>query len=233
MGGLDVLDILVIDDDDDMRQLLTTILHRTGHQVMAVASAEQGLELLPITTFQIAFLDQNLPGMEGLVLGEYLRKNNPHMKIALVTGSEDQRLERIGERQDITVIRKPFTVPQILDVVSAYQREAAERAEATIAEEAADHDLSLAAHFDALPEVFSIPNVPKRVEERITAAIRDALVELRAAGTFNERARVIAFAGIVTMQVLGMKIPKGSSGKPLHQEYDDLMREHRRRREFV
>ncbi|NIX18602.1 MAG: response regulator, partial [Actinobacteria bacterium] len=55
---------------------------------------EEGLALLPDWTFQLAFLDHNLPGMEGLLLGEYLRDNNPEMTIALVTGSDEPKLER-------------------------------------------------------------------------------------------------------------------------------------------
>src|SRR5262245_55407191 len=104
----DLLHILVIDDEEEMRNLMLEVLVPRGHQAFAVASAEEGLELLPYHTFDLAFLDQNLPGMEGLVMGEYLRKNNPRMRIALVTGSEDPRLEKLGAEHRIDVIRKPF-----------------------------------------------------------------------------------------------------------------------------
>lgn len=232
-GSRDVLNILVIDDDADMRQFLTDILLPGGHQVMAVGAAEEGLELLPYTTFQIAFLDQNLPGMEGLVLGEYLRKNNPHMKIALVTGSEDHRLERMGEAHDIRVIRKPFQVSQILDLVTDFQNEAAARMEERQARSDPDYAVPLGRFFAELPEAFAIPNVPSRLEERLTSAIKRNLTELRSVSRYNERARALAYAGLLAMQVLGLKIPKGSKGKLLTKEFDELMVEHGRRPEFV
>ena len=116
------LNILVIDDDEDIRNLMIKILLAHEHQVFAVGSAEQGLELLPYHRFHVAFLDQNLPGMEGLVLGEYLRSNNPSMKIALVTAEDDPRLIKVGDRFDITVIAKPFEVRQVLDLVSSYEK---------------------------------------------------------------------------------------------------------------
>jgi CheY-like chemotaxis protein len=229
----DVLNILVIDDDEDMRHFLTDMLFSRGHQVMAVGSAEEGLELLPYNTFQIAFLDQNLPGMEGLVLGEFLRKNNPHTKIALVPGSEDKHLDKMSEAFDIEVIRKPFEMKQILDLISAYQAEAEARKIERQKHDDPEYHLPLATFFSELSGTFDMPNVPKRVEERLIAGIRDALVELRSASRYNERARVVAYAGLVAMQVLALKIPKGSSGKLLSEEYDELMRTHGRRPEFT
>ena len=113
------LHILVIDDDEDMRQLLTEVLLPDQHQVYAAGSAEEGLQLLPYTTFDVAFLDQNLPGMEGLVLGEFLRKNNSQMTVALVTGNDDPRLPKLGDQAGIRVIAKPFEVREILDVIVA------------------------------------------------------------------------------------------------------------------
>jgi CheY-like chemotaxis protein len=227
-----VLNILVIDDDEDMRHFLTDILFSNGHQVMAVGSAEEGLELLPFTTFQIAFLDQNLPGMEGLVLGEFLRRNNPHMRIALVTGSEDKHLERTGEAHRIEVIRKPFQVKQILDLITDFQQDAEKRRSERQKHADPDYHLPLARFFPDLPELFDIPNVAKRVEERLASKVRDALAELRSVSRYNERARVLAYAGLVTMQVLKVKIPKGSSGRALTEEYDELMRTHGRRPDF-
>src|SRR5215510_14461459 len=93
----DQVNILVIDDVSALRGLLVDIITRRGHQAVPAASAEEGLELLPFWTFQVAFIDQKLPGMEGLVLGEYLRRNNPDMTIALVTGEQDTRLPRLAK----------------------------------------------------------------------------------------------------------------------------------------
>ena len=61
-----------------LRGLLVDIIGRGGHQAVPVASAEEGLELLPIWTFQVAFIDQRLPGMEGLVLGQYCGQQPGH-----------------------------------------------------------------------------------------------------------------------------------------------------------
>ncbi len=228
----DLLHILVIDDDDDMRDVVTRILIAEGHQVFAVESAEAGLELLPINTFQVAFLDQNLPGMDGLVLGEYLRRNNEHMTITLVTGSDDERLEHRGEAHDIRVIRKPFEVTELLDVVSAYRKGAAERLEQRLNHEAPDFEPPVPEFFFDLNEAFAMPNISDRIQDRLFSTIKSSLAELRTVSRYNERHRVHAYSGLVTAQVLGLKAPKLSSGRNLFEEYDHLMREHGRREEF-
>ena len=90
----DNLNVLVVDDDVAMRELVCNIVTREGHRPFPAESAEAGLQMLPMYTFQVAFLDQRLPGMEGLLLGEYLRTNNPEMLIALVTAEDDRALKQ-------------------------------------------------------------------------------------------------------------------------------------------
>jgi CheY-like chemotaxis protein len=225
----DQLNILVIDDEEGLRQLLLAVLLPLEHQVFAVGSAEEGLELLPLYTFHLAFLDQNLPGMEGLVLGEYLRRNNPHMKVALVTGSDDPRLERLGAAHQITVIRKPFQVKQILDVIDAFRTEARERSRDEEERSSPDFDPSFSKYLERITERFAPLNIPERASERIVQVVRDALAQLKSARRYDEEDRVVALAGLIAMEVLGIKPPKD---RALREEYDELMAKHGRRREF-
>ena len=75
---MESLDILVVDDEEDIRSIFTSFLMLNhGHKVFAFDSAEKALAQLPYQTFHLAYLDQHLDGMEGLILGEYLKKNNP------------------------------------------------------------------------------------------------------------------------------------------------------------
>ena len=104
------LNVLVIDDDDDVRRVLVGVVTSRGHQALPAASAEEGMALLPLWTFQVAFLDQRLPDMDGLVLGEFLRKNNPDMTIALAPGEDEPRPERLARHLAHTFTAKPFGV---------------------------------------------------------------------------------------------------------------------------
>jgi CheY-like chemotaxis protein len=228
----DELNILVIDDDDALRSLLVDIVTKSGHVAVPASSAEQGLELLPYWTFQVALLDQHLPGMEGLVIGEYLRRNNPDMTIALVTGEHDPRLPKKTKDLSIQYIKKPFDVNEIRDVFAQYQEAARAREERRLAGEDADFAPPIARFVMDLGESYEIPGVPERIEERLTATIKRCLFDLRSVGRYTERNRVLALAGLITARVLGIDLPRLPSGRTPFEEYDALMREHGRRTEF-
>ena len=88
------LNVLIIDDDEAIRDLLVEAINARGHLAVSASSAEEGLGLLPFWTFHVALVDHHLPGIDGIVLSEYLRANNPAMKIALVTAEQDRQLQR-------------------------------------------------------------------------------------------------------------------------------------------
>ena len=226
------LSVLVIDDDVEMCRLITRILHTEGHQVVTAQSAEEGLEHLPYFTFQVAFLDHKLPGMEGFVLGEYLRRHNPHMEIALVTGESDDRLMRMTRAHGIRFISKPFEVNQILDVVAEYLRSAEERKTRKLQEVDPEYAPPIAEHYEGLPAYFSVPSVPRRIEEMLIHKIKLFLNNMASTVRYSERDRVAALAGLMTAQVLGIRLPKHRDGRTFFDAYDDLMIERGRQPAF-
>jgi DNA-binding response OmpR family regulator len=228
----DQLNVLIIDDDPSIRRLLVEIVARQEHQAVPATTAEEGLELLPFWTFQVAFIDHNLPGMEGLVLGEYLRRNNPDMTIALVTAEGDFRLERRSRDLNIAFIPKPFEVRDILQVIEDYLDGAREREQRRRARQDEGFAPPIAEYVEELAAAFAVPNVPARVEARLTETIKRCLNDLRSVGRYTERDRVVALSGLLAARLLGVRLPRASSGRTLYEEYDQLMRERGRRTEF-
>jgi CheY-like chemotaxis protein len=225
------LNVLVIDDDPSMRELLSEVIHRCEHQVVTAESAEEALQLLPYWTFQVAFLDQNLPGMEGLLLGEYLRKNNPDMMLALVTGDDDRRLQKKSKDLEIVYIIKPFDVDAIHTVLEGYVERARERDARRKGREDALFAPPIADYAADLRACYEIPSVPERLEGRLADTIKKSLLNLRTVGRYTERERVVALAGLLTARVLGVDLPRMGE-RSLYEEYDEVMRQHGRRTEF-
>ena len=58
--------ILVIDDEEIMREILETLLTREGYQVRLASTAAEGLDLLRSVPFDAAIVDVMLPGMDGV-----------------------------------------------------------------------------------------------------------------------------------------------------------------------
>ena len=226
------LNILVIDDDEAMRHLLVDIVTRRGHQAVPAASAEAGLEVLPYWTFQVAFIDQKLPGMEGLVLGEYLRKNNPDMTIALITGESDQRLLRETKALAISFVSKPFNVSQIEQLIDDYLAGAKARSEARMKKEDPDFAPPFRRFAEDIAESFAMPGVPDRIAHKLGVTIKRCLNDLRSVGRYTERDRVLALTGLLTARVLGVDLQRLPSGRTPFEEYDVLMKQHGRRTEF-
>ena len=225
------LNILVIDDDRAMRDLLAAIITRVEHQVVTAASAEEGLEVMPFWTFQVAFIDHKLPKMDGLVLGEYLRRNNHDMTIALVTGDDDRKLQRKSRDLSIVYIQKPFDVSAILAVIEDYISGARSRQQYRLAKQDEAFEPQLATYADEITACFAMPSVPSRIESRLVETVKRSLNNLRTVGRYTERDRVVALSGLLCAKVLGVALPK-SGDLSLYEEYDERMRQHGRRPAF-
>jgi len=225
------LNVLVIDDDPASVKLLRDIIARGEHQVVTASSAEEGLELLPFWTFQVAFIDQQLPGMEGLVLGEYLRKHNPDMTVALVTGDDDVKLQTRSKALQIVFIRKPFQVSDVLGVLEDYAIRAEERRRRRLARDDAHYEPVIAEYADVIGASYAMPTVPSRIEDRLIDTLKRGLNDLRSVHRYTERDRVIVLSGLLAAKVLGVDLPKVSE-RTMYEEYDALMREHGRSTAF-
>jgi CheY-like chemotaxis protein len=226
------VNILVIEDDDALRAMLAEFLSKHQHQVVVAESAEEGLQMLPQWTFQIAFVDHNLPGMNGLVLGEYLRRNNPDMSIVMMTGSEEVGLERRSRDLSLQFMPKPFRLADVLRVVDEFVTCAREREERRRTHAEPLYDPPIESYVTELSQCYGVPKVPARIEERLVTTVKRCLSNLRTASRYTERDRVVAFSGLLTAEVLGVSLPNTKAGLTLFQEYDRLMVERGRRTEF-
>lgn len=226
-----IVRVLVIDDHEDLRALITRLLHDEGCQVVPVATAEAGLEQLPYGRFDVAFVDQNLPGMEGLVFGEYLRGNNPDMQIVLVTGASEPQIERAARDMNLGFIAKPFDPEQLFAFVD--RAKAASRVRSTVTKQRASPNWAagFAAHMQGYEAWYRLPQAPQRLRERLNSRVRDAVSELRN-GDFSEVHRSTALAGLLTARVLGIRLAPWSDDLTLEEAFDEVMLEQGLRPEF-
>jgi CheY-like chemotaxis protein len=85
-AGTAVQDVLVVDDESGVREMLTDVLTTLGCRVTAARNAAEGLEAFGTGDFDLALLDQSLPGRSGLDLAGDLRERDPHLVVVLVSG---------------------------------------------------------------------------------------------------------------------------------------------------
>jgi PAS domain S-box-containing protein len=111
--------VLVVDDDQDVREFLAHSLEGLGHKVLAAAGGEEALALLQGNQPDLALIDYAMPGMHGADVARAMRAQIPGLPIVFVTGyAETGQLEAaIGP--EAPVLRKPFTIDDLADAVAA------------------------------------------------------------------------------------------------------------------
>ncbi len=113
--------ILVIEDEEDIREVLRQMLEINGHTVLAAASGEEGLELAAKQP-DLILCDIGLPGMDGYQVITAIRQRRdgadlPFIFLTARATRDDQRLGmKLGADDYVT---KPFTEREIMDAIEA------------------------------------------------------------------------------------------------------------------
>lgn len=111
--------ILIVDDEKDIRDLLRTTLERRQYKPIEVASGRACISLLSTLTPDVILLDYKLPDISGIDVLKHIRASLPDIGVVLMTayGDEDLAIHAIEEHVD-AYIRKPFMVESMLSLVS-------------------------------------------------------------------------------------------------------------------
>jgi DNA-binding response OmpR family regulator len=77
--------ILVIDDEENLRRLFFQTLRKTGYQVSTAENGEKAFHLLQHETFDLALIDMKMFPMDGFSILEKVKKEYPWMKVIMIT----------------------------------------------------------------------------------------------------------------------------------------------------
>jgi signal transduction histidine kinase/CheY-like chemotaxis protein len=111
--------ILVIDDEESVRSVLSRILSRVKYQVNVAKDGEEGIRLFNEKAYDIVLTDLGMPGMSGWDVCREIKKMNPRTPVGMITGwGMEIGEEKIQEVELDFLISKPFDSNQILDIVA-------------------------------------------------------------------------------------------------------------------
>lgn len=106
--------ILVVDDDNTIRSVVSKMLCRLGYEVSLADSAENGLALFLKNKFDLVITDFNMSGMDGIHLAHYIKEKSPATQVVLMTGdAKEVILSRIRDTAVDQALFKPFTLTQM------------------------------------------------------------------------------------------------------------------------
>jgi DNA-binding NtrC family response regulator len=110
--------ILLVDDDEWIRDSLTLYFDTEGCQMIAVETAEEGMELLKQQDYDIILLDYKLPGIDGLTFSRKIQEIRPDAIKILITAYKNKKI--VSEAVNVGIqdlIDKPFTIKTIEDSI--------------------------------------------------------------------------------------------------------------------
>lgn len=112
--------VLIIDDEEIMRDVLETLLSAEGYRVDLAKTGEEGIEAYGKRAYDVVLLDVSMPGIGGLRALEELLKNDPEAVIVMITAyATFDTAIAAWERGAFGCIRKPFQNEQITGTVAA------------------------------------------------------------------------------------------------------------------
>jgi DNA-binding NtrC family response regulator len=117
--------ILIVDDEDGMRRLLSRVLTREGYDASAVGSGAEALRLVASERFDLVVTDIKMPEMDGLQLLAELKEYEPSLPIIVITayGTIENAVQALRSGA-YDYIAKPFENDEIkLTVAKAFERE--------------------------------------------------------------------------------------------------------------
>lgn len=110
--------ILIVDDDDEVRKVLSEMLAIEGYIAENCSDAYSAMEMLEKGTYHMIITDLGMPGMSGYDLAEYVQDKYKDIEVVLLTGWGSSLKKEGRELKGIkTVLSKPFRLAQVLDLV--------------------------------------------------------------------------------------------------------------------
>ena len=137
--------ILVVEDEEPIRDLVTTALRFTGFSVDTAASGPEGLALARNASWHLLVLDVNLPGLDGFSLCRKLREAGDEVPVIFLTARDDPADLREGfTGGGDDYLTKPFSLEELVLRVEAMLRrgrgQANERARLAVGDIVLDDD---------------------------------------------------------------------------------------------
>jgi CheY-like chemotaxis protein len=113
--------ILVIDDDQEVREFLVTVLQRAGHEVTSAPNGRDGVSMFRSSPVQVVITDIIMPEKDGIETILDLRREHPDLKVIAISGGGRTTPENYLHSARLLgadrAIRKPFKNEEILQAV--------------------------------------------------------------------------------------------------------------------
>jgi CheY-like chemotaxis protein len=120
------LRFLVVDDNEDIRDVFCRLVERAGHVASTASDGQEAVEILQVETFDVMLLDLTMPRMNGVDVVRWLRAHPdvaPDLKIVVISAWAGEHRAVLQELGIVTVMQKPLRIQQLTDLISETLRD--------------------------------------------------------------------------------------------------------------
>ena len=112
--------ILVVDDEEDLRTVVTDQLQEQGYDVSSAADGGIAMEMLRSEYFDLVLLDLKMPNIDGYEVLHYVKQKHPLTKVIILTGFADLKnaLDAMGSGAD-HFVGKPYALSDLLFAIKS------------------------------------------------------------------------------------------------------------------
>ena len=122
--------VLVVDDEPAIRALVTKIVERAGHPVDSARDGAEAIARLDVENYAVLVLDLMMPNVDGYALIAHLKaRGGVRPAIIVISAGDTASLRRLDGSMVHSILRKPFDIDVLGDLISAAARSMEEEEE--------------------------------------------------------------------------------------------------------
>jgi DNA-binding NtrC family response regulator len=110
--------ILVVDDEEALRNILSGELVSSGYDVSTAGDGEEAMRAIQNKKFHLVLLDIKMPRMDGFEVLRYIKKNHPAVKVIMLTGFADLKNAIESKKHGAEdFVSKPYDLVDLLTTI--------------------------------------------------------------------------------------------------------------------
>jgi CheY-like chemotaxis protein len=110
--------ILLVDDDKQIRNIVSEFLSDIGYEVLSAGDGKEGMNVFLDSAFNLVITDLDMPKVDGLTFASYIKEKSPRIPVVLITGGG---FEGAGREDPVDfVMHKPFALLDLKDTVQRF-----------------------------------------------------------------------------------------------------------------
>jgi CheY-like chemotaxis protein len=110
--------ILIVDDEEMDRVLLSEVLHQAGHEPLFAPNGQSALRIWRSSNIDLVVTDIVMPELDGLGLLEQLREEDPWVRVIAISGVSAKRLNEAARAGAQAILTKPVNPEELVREIS-------------------------------------------------------------------------------------------------------------------